>query len=128
MALSVQLKAELEDEQVIVTLPGTTFRLSYVKNTDAPGLLQSPIMSNDTTAAISRQEFEALACKAANEKARELGWVGLRPTLASTGVLFITARCGRDPSLPNAGPLVLGLKAIRDRATKRIAKARGRSR
>jgi hypothetical protein len=74
MASSVRLKTEVEGERIVVTLPGTSFRAIYYKNPDAPGLLQSPIMSHDSSAPISRSEFEALAWKAANKKARELGW------------------------------------------------------
>ena len=75
MALSVQLKAELEGEQIVVTLPGTSFRAAYYKNPDAPGLKQSPATSDDKSAAITHKEFETLAWKAANAKARKLGWI-----------------------------------------------------
>jgi hypothetical protein len=75
MAVSVQLRAELEGEHIIVTLPGTSFRATYYKDPDAPGLKQSPAISDDKSAAITHKEFEALAWKAANEKARELGWM-----------------------------------------------------
>jgi hypothetical protein len=74
MAQSVQLKAEVEGEHIIVTMPGTSFRVVYQKHSDGLGLMQSLGMSRDSTAPISLAEFEALAWKAANEKARELGW------------------------------------------------------
>ena len=73
MASSVRLRAKVEGEQIVVTMPGTSFRASYYKNPDAPGLKQSPATSDDKSAAI--KEFEALAWKAANEKARKLGWI-----------------------------------------------------
>jgi hypothetical protein len=75
MASSVRLKAEVEGEQIVVTMPGTSFRASYYKNPDAPGLLQYPATSDDKSAAITHKEFEALAWKAANAKARKLGWI-----------------------------------------------------
>jgi hypothetical protein len=74
MAQSVQLKAELEGELIVVTMPGTSFRVAYGKHPDGLGLLQAPGMASDSKAPISRKEFEALAWKAANDKARELGW------------------------------------------------------
>ena len=75
MASSVRLRAEVEGEQIVVTMPGTSFRASYYRNPDAPGLKQSPATSDDKSAAITHKEFEALAWKAANEKARKLGWI-----------------------------------------------------
>lgn len=75
MARSVKLRAEVEGERIVVTLPGTSFRASYYKNPDAPGLLQTDYMTDDSDATISRAEFEAMAWRAANEKARELGWI-----------------------------------------------------
>jgi hypothetical protein len=74
MARSVQLKAELEDEHIVVTLPGTRFRVAYRKHPDGFGLLQAPGMASDSKAPITRHEFEAMAWAAANAKARELGW------------------------------------------------------
>jgi hypothetical protein len=37
--------------------------------------MQSNYMADDAEAPISRTEFHALAWRAANEKARELGWI-----------------------------------------------------
>ena len=56
MALSVRLRVEVEDEQIIVTLPGTSSRASYYKYPDPPGLLQSPSVSRDSSAPISRRQ------------------------------------------------------------------------
>jgi hypothetical protein len=75
VASSVRLRTEVEGEQIVVTLPGTSFRASYHKNPDAPGITQSPAVTDDNSAAITRKEFEALAWKAANEKAKKLGWI-----------------------------------------------------
>ena len=75
MAQSLQLKAEVEGEIIVVTLPGTSYRVNYRKNPDAPGIVQSRIMLGDSSAPISGAEFEDLAWRAANQKARELGWL-----------------------------------------------------
>jgi hypothetical protein len=60
---------------IVVTLPGTSFRAAYFKSSDNPWLMQSNYMADDAEAPISRTEFHALAWRAANEKARELGWI-----------------------------------------------------
>ena len=66
---------EVEGRFIIVTMPGTSFRASYTKSPEAPGLMPSDFMTDDKDAAISRNEFLALAWKAANTRARELGWI-----------------------------------------------------
>ena len=66
---------EIEGRYIVVTIPGTSFRASYFKSPDEPGLMQSDFMTDDNDAAISRHEFIALSFKAANDKARDLGWI-----------------------------------------------------
>jgi hypothetical protein len=75
MAETIELKVEVEGRYIIVTIPGTSFRSSYFKSAIAPGLVPSDYMTDDGDAATLRDEFVALAAKAANAKARELGWI-----------------------------------------------------
>jgi hypothetical protein len=75
MAETIELKVEVEGRYIIVTMPGTSFRSSYFKSAIAPGLVPSDYMMDDGDPATSRDEFVALAAKAANDKARELGWI-----------------------------------------------------
>jgi hypothetical protein len=75
MAETIELKVEVEGRYIIVTMPGTSFRSSYFKSAIAPGLVPSDYMMDDGDSATSRDEFVALAAKAANDKARELGWI-----------------------------------------------------
>jgi hypothetical protein len=70
-----ELQVEVEGRYIFVTMPGSSFRSGYFKSVIAPGLVQSEYMTGDKDAAISRDEFEALAWEAANAKARELGWL-----------------------------------------------------
>jgi hypothetical protein len=75
MAERGELKVDVEGRYIVVTMPGSSFRSSYFKSVMVPGLVQSDYMTDDRDAAISRDEFEALAWEAANAKARELGWI-----------------------------------------------------
>ena len=58
-----------------VSLPGTSYRVLFRLSPDEPRLLQSANLAVDKEAPMSHRDFEALAWKAANEKARELGWI-----------------------------------------------------
>ena len=71
-ALSIRVKAK----ELIVTLPGSDYAVTYFKRDGSPGLLAKNIVQEDDprlpqTAA----QFLAKAWKLANEKARELGWI-----------------------------------------------------
>jgi hypothetical protein len=61
-----------------VTVKETAFA-SHALNgraaTEISSQTQSNYMTDDAEAPISRTEFHALAWRAANEKARELGWI-----------------------------------------------------
>ena len=71
-----EIKVEVEDDHIVVSIPGTSFRATFFKASDEPKLIQSEAMSVEKeTPAQSRREFEALAWEAANVKARELGWI-----------------------------------------------------
>ena len=53
-AETVRLRVEVEDDGIIVTLPGTTFRVIYGKSNDAPGLFTFALQA-DKSAGITRQ-------------------------------------------------------------------------
>ena len=74
MAQTIELKVKVEGRYIVVTLPGTSFRSSF-KSAIAPGLVPSDCMMDDVDSTTSRGEFVALAAKAADDKARELGWI-----------------------------------------------------
>lgn len=63
----------LEDDAIIVTMPGTSYSVTYRKRNE-PWLFASEI-SDEKNSPISRWTFRARAWTAANEKARELGWI-----------------------------------------------------
>lgn len=62
---------------IIVTLPGTSFSVVYVKTEDNKLVAStfSGAKGQAEKGKISFPEFLALAWKAANAKARELGWI-----------------------------------------------------
>jgi hypothetical protein len=75
MAETVRPRVEVEDDDsIIVTLPGTTFRAIYRKLDKSPGMVVFAVQS-DKSAGISRADFLARARRVANDKARELGWI-----------------------------------------------------
>jgi hypothetical protein len=74
MAETVRLRIEVEDDGIIVTLPGTTFHVIYRKTNETPGLVQIALQA-DKSAGISQADFLASAWRAASDKAKELGWI-----------------------------------------------------
>jgi hypothetical protein len=74
MAETVRLRVEVEDDGIIVTLPGTTFRVIYRKPSQYPELVAFDLRG-DKDAGITQANFLARAWRVANDKARELGWI-----------------------------------------------------
>jgi hypothetical protein len=71
----MQLHTEVEDGQIVVTLLQTSYCASYRKAANLPQLLRSAFATDLSNEPISKEEFFAIAWDAANEKARELGWI-----------------------------------------------------
>jgi hypothetical protein len=74
LAQTIRLRVEVEDDSIIVTLPGTTFRAIYRKPNRSPGLVVCGVLG-DKSAGIREVDFLACAWRVANDKARELGWI-----------------------------------------------------
>ena len=70
----LRLRIEVEDDVLMVTLPGTTFRVIYSKPRKSPGLVAFGV-HGDKDAGLSQVDFLARAWRVANDKARELGWI-----------------------------------------------------
>jgi hypothetical protein len=75
MPIPSEVKVDLESDEIVVTKPGTTFLLAYRKAVDEPRLVLTRSRMPPTTASPA-SEFRAQAWQAANERARELGWIG----------------------------------------------------
>jgi len=72
------LQLAVEEDRIIVSMAGTSFRAIYSRSRDARDhrpLVEALAMSIDKEAPVSRKEFEAEAWAAATAKARELGWL-----------------------------------------------------
>jgi hypothetical protein len=67
------LRVEVQGSYILVAMRGTCFRAKYRKQ-DAPWLALDEWVE-DSEASITFREFRTLAWVAANEKARDLGWV-----------------------------------------------------
>ena len=68
------MKIEVQGADILVAMRGTCFRMKYRKQ-EAPWLIAQEYGPDDPGATITLSEFRALAWAAANEKARELGWL-----------------------------------------------------
>jgi hypothetical protein len=62
--------------EIVVVLPGSIYTVTYFKRRDSYCLLAKNIATkDDPRIPMTAAEFLAKAWKAANEKARELGWI-----------------------------------------------------
>ena len=67
------LRIEVQGHYIVVAMRGTCLRARFRKQ-DAPWLAMDGYQE-DSEAPITLKEFRAVAWEAANEKARELGWI-----------------------------------------------------
>jgi hypothetical protein len=73
------LHVEARDRDIIVTMPGTNFRVVYRKPDRGPQLVaRLDYFQNEQKGPITRAQFLACAWKLANDKARQLGLDRLR--------------------------------------------------
>ena len=71
-----ELHVDVQGGVIIVTLPYSKYSVTYYKPANSPQLLARDIPSKDDPLAImTSSEFLAKAWRAANDKARELGWI-----------------------------------------------------
>ena len=70
-----ELRIQVVDDEIIVTLPGSHYSVTYCKPAKSPQLLAKCISDrDDPRVAMRLSEFLASAWRLANDKARELGW------------------------------------------------------
>jgi hypothetical protein len=71
-----KLDIEVWGDDIMVTLPGTNYWVTYFKRKNCPGLLAKNIVNkDDPRIPMTSADFLAKAWKVANDKARELGWI-----------------------------------------------------
>jgi hypothetical protein len=70
------LLVEVVDDEIIITMPGSHYSVTYYKPEKSPQLLARRISdTDDRPVAMTLSEFLARAWRLANDKARELGWI-----------------------------------------------------
>ena len=70
------IQLEVWDDEIIVSLPGTNYAVTYYKPANSPQLLAKNFpCEDDGRAEPTQAEFLATAWHLANEKARELPWI-----------------------------------------------------
>jgi hypothetical protein len=75
MPHSQDLHVEVQADDIIVTLPGTDYAVTYYRATPRELLAKSHAGRTDHGSPMTQAEFHARAWKLANDKARELGWI-----------------------------------------------------
>ena len=76
MTDNCDLCVEVRDQDLVVTMPGTSLRVVYRKPHSGSQLVaRLDYFQDQQKGPITRAEFLARALKAANDKARELGWI-----------------------------------------------------
>jgi hypothetical protein len=69
------LIVNLVDDEIIVTLPGTSYTVTFYKPADLPQLLAKGFpVKDDRGAPVTHAEFLVSAWRLGNAKARALGW------------------------------------------------------
>jgi hypothetical protein len=70
------LHIDVLHNEIIVTLPGTSYVVTYYKPKNSPILLaKRPSNKEDQRTTMTLSEFLGSAWWAANDKARKLGWI-----------------------------------------------------
>ena len=74
--MTPDLQIEVLHSEITVTMPGTTYMVTYYKPKDSRILLAKRSSSTeDARATVTLSEFLGSAWWAANDRARELGWI-----------------------------------------------------
>ena len=76
MSSEPQLRVQVVNDEIVVTLPGYHYAVTYYKPLQGIHLIarNSPV-TDDLRITLKKSEFLAKAWKLANAKARELGWI-----------------------------------------------------
>jgi hypothetical protein len=71
-----RLRIDVVDDEIIVSMPGTNYAVTYFKPANSPQLLAKNISNEDDFRIPLRlSEFLSRAWAIANDRARELGWI-----------------------------------------------------
>jgi hypothetical protein len=71
-----EIRIQVVNDEIIVTLPDSRFGVTYYKPANSPQLLARRIpIEDDPRASMTLSEFFGRTWWAANDKARDLGWI-----------------------------------------------------
>ena len=73
-----ELYVEVRSEEIVVVVPNSTYAATYCKSTGSACLTLTDVSSPDKAdprSTMTAAQFLGLAWQAANDKARELGWI-----------------------------------------------------
>jgi hypothetical protein len=70
-----RLKLETQEGAIVISLPGTSYEVTFRKLVDGLGIRASHNIEDDEDAPITALEFLDRARGVARDKARELGWI-----------------------------------------------------
>jgi hypothetical protein len=70
-----RLKLEMQDGAIVISLPGTSYQVTFRSLPDGRNLSASHNIEDDGDAPITPLEFLERAWGIAKDKARELGWI-----------------------------------------------------
>jgi hypothetical protein len=72
----MDLKVEIVGDEIIVILPATSYGVTFYKPANSSRLVAKDFHPKaDSQASFTEAQFLELAWQAANDKARELGWI-----------------------------------------------------
>ncbi len=75
-AMTPQLRIQVVNNEIRVTLPGFRYSATYCKSYDARHLMARNVpIDDDLRITMKKSEFLLAATKLANDKLRELGWI-----------------------------------------------------
>jgi hypothetical protein len=77
MTAPVDLRLQVQGDEIVVSLPGTDYVVTYYRAAAFPQQLLTKSHSGreDQSAPMTQAEFHARAWKVARDKARKLGWI-----------------------------------------------------
>ena len=89
------LHIEVLDDEIVITLPGTNYAVTYYRATAFPQrlLTKSHSGGEDHDAPMTQAEFHGRAWRLANDKARELGWIVSPSTARGVPMPFGSSSC-----------------------------------
>ena len=94
------LRVEVQGSEIVVIASDTDYRVTYRKPANTPQLIaKSYPRKEDRRATMTLAEFLTAAWGLANDKARELGWIGLGRGLRSAPFLM---PCGNRATVGGA--------------------------